>query len=497
MDVHKPELGADEADLRAILEATPDQIYVLDLDGTIRFVNHVVSGFDKGDVVGQSWLTFMPPEYGAPLTALVARIAAGGPSEPFDVLAVGADHQIQWFSSHIGPLRKNGEVVGIIVVARNITERRRTEAQLIASDRLASVGTLSTALAHEINNPLAAVLGNLELLSTMVPGGDPTEVSAILSDAFEAAQRVGKIVRDLRVFARPGATELVPVDVARVLESTLRIAQNEVRHRARLVLEIGDVPPVRAIESRLGQVFLNLIVNAAQAIADGRAHDNQITIRVGRGGSGTVTVAIADTGVGIPEDVQTRLFTPFFSTKPPGEGTGLGLAISKQIVTSLGGRITVDSVVGRGSTFTVELQPAEGPRAAPERSEPRPQPATHRGRVLVIDDEPMVLSAITRLLARDHEVVAVQSATEALDLLRGGATFDVVLCDVMMPHMTGVDFHEQLATFSPRLAAEVVFLTGGAFTTRAREFLESAKNHKLDKPFDVAALRALVNERVG
>lgn len=497
MGVRALESAECEAELRAILESAPDQIYLLDMDGTIRFVNHVVAGFTKHDVIGRNWLDFVPSEYQKPWRTILSRITSGGDPERFDVLAAGPDHEISWFSSHVGPLRRDGGVVGAVVVARNITERRRTEAQLVASDRLASVGTLSAALAHEINNPLAAVLGNLELLAAMMPRDASPELAEILSDALEGARRVTQIVRDLRVFAKPTATTLVPVDVVSVLESTLRIAQNEVRHRAKLALEIEEVPHVRAIESRLGQVFLNLIVNAAQAIVDGRAQENQITIRVTRAADGFVDVAVQDTGVGIPEEVRVRLFTPFFSTKPPGEGTGLGLAISKQIISSMGGTIRVESVVGQGSTFTVSLQPAEGTRQPAQRSAPRRTAASRRGRLLIIDDEPMVLSAVVRLLSREHEVVAVQSAAEALDLLRRGERFDVVLCDVMMPHMTGVDFYEAVSAFSPEVAARVVFLTGGAFTSRAREFLERATNQKLDKPFDVATLRALVAERVG
>ncbi len=497
MGVRALESAESEAELRAILESAPDQIYLLDVDGTIRFVNHVVAGFTKHDVIGRNWLDFVPSEYQKPWRAILSRITSDGDPERFDVLAAGPDHEISWFSSHVGPLRRDGGVVGAVVVTRNITERRRTEAQLVASDRLASVGTLSAALAHEINNPLAAVLGNLELLAAMMPRDASPELAEILSDALDGTRRVTRIVRDLRVFAKPTATNLVPVDVVSVLESTLRIAQNEVRHRAKLALEIEEVPHVRAIESRLGQVFLNLIVNAAQAIVDGRAQENQITIRVTRAADGFVNVAVQDTGVGIPEEVRVRLFTPFFSTKPPGEGTGLGLAISKQIISSMGGTIRVESVVGQGSTFTVSLQPAEGTRQPAQRSAPRRTAASRRGRLLIIDDEPMVLSAVVRLLSREHEVVAVQSAAEALDLLRRGERFDVVLCDVMMPHMTGVDFYEAVSAFSPEVAARVVFLTGGAFTSRAREFLERATNQKLDKPFDVATLRALVAERVG
>lgn len=491
-------LRAEAARLRAILESAPDQIYVLDLDGTIRFVNYVVAGFDRTSVERHNWLEFIPADYRGALRAVLARIGEGQGPERFDVLAPGVHHEINWFSSHVAALREDGQITGAVAVARNVTERRHNEAQLIASDRLASLGTLSTALAHEINNPLAAVVANLELLGRFLPEGVAApEVSDMLTDATQAAHRVCQIVRDLRVFAKPEEAGLGPVNVGQVLESTLRIARNEVRHRAKLVLDLEEVPPVLAVESRLGQVFLNLIVNAAQAITEGRADENQITIRVARTPAGAVAITVRDTGVGITEELRARLFTPFFSTKPVGEGTGLGLAISKQIVTSMGGEISVESTPGVGSAFTVLLRAAGTAAAQPAAQSPSSRTkASRRGRVLVIDDEPMMLSAIQRLLSGDHDVQAVGSAAEALAILRSGRTFDVVLCDVMMPHMTGVDFYEELTTLSPDLARRVVFLTGGAFTTRAREFLEKSPNPTLAKPFNVTELRAIVKKRL-
>jgi CheY-like chemotaxis protein len=274
------------------------------------------------------------------------------------------------------------------------------------------------------------------------------------------------------------------------------MAWNEIRHRARLAREYAATPPVLANESRLGQLFLNLIMNAAQAIPEGRAEENVIRLTTGTDPAGAVVVSVADTGVGMAPEVKQRLFTPFFTTKPVGVGTGLGLAICRRIVAELGGEIAVESGAGKGSVFRVTLpaSPRETPAESPAAS--APVRAARRGRVLVVDDEPSVSTAIRRTLALDHDVSAAASGVEALALLRSGARFDVILCDLMMPQMTGMDLHRELAGLAPEMAAQMIFVTAGAFTPAARRFLDEVPNLRVDKPFEPQHLRALVNERV-
>ena len=251
-----------------------------------------------------------------------------------------------------------------------------------------------------------------------------------------------------------------------------------------------------ANEARLGQVFLNLIVNAAQAIEEGHADTNVIRIASGLDADGRAWVTVSDTGRGIPPDVQPRLFTPFFTTKPLGEGSGLGLSICHRILTALGGDISFTSELGRGTEFRVVL-PVADPTQTPAREPSRPvRAAVRRGRVLVVDDEPLITQAVTRTLALAHDVTAVNSAQDALGMLAQGQCFDVILCDLMMPQMTGMDLFDVLARELPRQAERVVFLTGGAFTQRAREFLATVDNPRLDKPFDARGLRSLIDELV-
>jgi len=376
-------------------------------------------------------------------------------------------------------------------IARDISEKKRLEAQLLLADRMASVGTLAAGVAHEINNPLSFVLSNLDFaLDELRRARADPEVLRALGDAKDGGARVREIVRDLKTFSRPLDDVRRPIDVRRVLQSAIGLASNEIRHRAQLVVDPGDVPPVAASEHRLGQVLLNLLVNAAQAIPEGNPAANVVRATTSTAPDGRAVVEISDTGVGIPPEVLPRIFDPFFTTKPVGVGTGLGLSICHGLVTQLGGEVSVESAPGRGSTFRVALPPA----TAAARDEPPPAAAApgRRGRILVVDDEPLVGRAVSRILSPPHDVVVRTSARAALDDLLGGPPYDVVLCDLMMPEMTGMELHARLAEAAPELASRTIFLTGGAFTASAAEFLERVPNPRLEKPFEPQALRDLV-----
>jgi len=381
-------------------------------------------------------------------------------------------------------------------------EQQRIKDQLLISDRMASVGILAAGVGHEINNPLAVLLLNLGVVDTNVKRvraelGDShllTAIDAGLAEARQAAERVRNIVRDLKFFASPESETRGPVDLQRILDSSLRMVSTEIRHRARLVTDFAEVPPVLAIEARLGQVFLNLLVNAAQAIPEGRSGKNQIRVSTRVEGN-FARIEIADTGTGIPPEILKRLFTPFVTTKPVGVGTGLGLSICHRIVTEAGGDIRVETKVGSGTVFVVRL-PLAVSAEPPAAVEAVTTGATPRGSILIVDDEPMIGDVLRRSLVHEHDVAAVSRARDALDRIAGGERFDVILSDLMMPEMTGMDLHAELARIAPDQASALVFMTGGAFTASAREFLDRVSNPWLDKPFDLEELQALVRDRV-
>ncbi|HEU0033858.1 MAG TPA: response regulator [Kofleriaceae bacterium] len=487
--------------LDAVIESAPDFVMHLDLDGAVRFINRTNPPRTPSDYIGKNIFDFPNGDHREALRRAFHRLLETGEPQGFEASGVREqDGGPVWYSTRLGPIKQQGKTVGVVVVSRDVSENKQTELHLMVADRMASVGTLAAGVAHEINNPLASVIANLDMAlqdvrdlgtRTQLPPDLPEE----LEDARTAADRVREIVRDLKIFSRTEEERRGPVDVEHVLESTIRMAWNELRHRARIVKHYGNVPHVEANESRLGQVFLNLIINAAHAIPAGNYEANQIRISTYCDSRGRVVVAIADTGAGIPPEVQPRLFTPFFTTKPVGVGTGLGLAISHRIVTQFGGRISYDTEVGKGTEFRVML-PVSSARERQQAPTAPPRTATRRGRVLVIDDEQPLAHAIQRYLSHDHEVTAVTSGSDALALLASGQRYDLILCDLMMPQVTGMELHAQTTQLDPTQAARIVFLTGGAFTPSAREFLDTVTNHRLDKPFDLKDLRRLVNDMI-
>jgi PAS domain S-box-containing protein len=408
------------------------------------------------------------------------------------------------------PLRDaEGRAIACVMVLRDITERKNLQARLVMADRLASVGTLGAGVAHEINNPLAYMLVNLHLIqSGLEQLKDVVAVSAIeplqqlAQETTEGAERIAGIVRDLKTFARGEQdARLSAVDVRRAVELACKMADNMLRHRARLVLDFENVPVVEANESRLGQVFLNLLLNAAQAIPEGEPADrHEVAVRIRALAPGHVVVEVRDTGSGMTPEVLSRVFDPFFTTKPVGEGTGLGLSICHGIIESMGGTISAESTPGKGSTFRVVLRMASQEMEAPTRTGSRlalPSAKAPRARVLVVDDEPNVTSSLQRVLSSEHEVATANSGHDALKMLSSDRGFDVILCDVMMPGMTGMDLYAELARAAPEVTGRVVFMTGGAFTPRAVSFLQGVPNPKIGKPLNLEELRMLITRRAG
>jgi PAS domain S-box-containing protein len=304
---------------------------------------------------------------------------------------------------------------------------------------------------------------------------------------------------DLRTFTRAADEEKrAAVDVRRVLDASINLAWNEIRHRARLVKEYDDVPPIVANEARLRQVFLNLLVNTAQALQVGAASENVIRVATSTNRAGHVVVEVSGTGPGIADEILDRFFDPFFTTKPVGVGSGLGLWICQGIVTSLGGHITADSKPGCGATFRVLLPSAttvEQLSSQPPRIAPAP-PAEKRLRLLVVDDEIAIGRTLAIALSDAFEVTTATRGREALALLEGGnRAFDVILCDLMMPDVSGMDVYERVVVHVPAMARRFVFVTGGAFTDRARAFVECVQTPVIEKPFDLATLPNLLRSQ--
>ncbi|NVB78459.1 MAG: PAS domain-containing protein [Kofleriaceae bacterium] len=374
----------------------------------------------------------------------------------------------------------------ILGVSVDITERRALQERVARSERLAALGTMAAGVGHEINNPLTFVVLTLSLmeraLATLPADSTTSEAfGALIQRARYGADRISAVVRDLQTVARPATSGSAVTNPVPVVERCLQIADHQVRHRAHVICDFGPTPSVQCSEDRLVQVFLILIINAAQAIPDGQADKHWIRISTSTSSDGRVAIEISDNGAGIPPEDIGHVFEPFFTTKRGADGTGLGLSICRGIIASLGGEIELDSAPGRGSRFRVLL-----PAAA--TLEPRPTPPAPAlssvRRVLVIDDEPM-LGVLVKSVLDGIEVTTETCAKAALARLAAGESYDRILCDMMMPELSGIDFYERV---DEALRPHIVFITGASFTERVREFLARVPNRLLLKPFDSTSL---------
>jgi PAS domain S-box-containing protein len=498
-----------EEQLRLTFDNAPIGKAIVALDGRCIQANQRLTelvGYPASELMGLTFTDLTHPDDRAKDSALVAALLRG---------------EIPRYELAKRYVRKDGVVVDILLSAslsrdasgaprlfilqmQDLREKKRLEAQLAVSDKMASIGTLASGIAHEINNPLSHVLLNLELIgedvAAMALAAPSEELRAVADKAEEArvgAERVRKIVRAIEMFGRTDARR-APVDLGAVLEMAVNLSANEIRHRAILVKELGPMPPVVADESRLEQVFVNLLVNAAQAIPEGRAASNEVGIKTWTSEDGRAVVEIRDTGGGIPAHLIDRIFDPFFTTKEVGVGTGLGLSISHAIITSLGGTLEVQSEVGKGTVFRVALpgyvpvvaQAAKAPPA--DVSAPR-----KRGRVLVIDDEEAMGLLLEHGLGKEHATTSLTSPRDALEQIAAGERFDAILCDVMMPDLSGPELYSLVQQIAPEQAARIIFMTGAAFSSADRAFLDRTTHPTLRKPFVLQAVRDAVRAVVG
>jgi signal transduction histidine kinase/CheY-like chemotaxis protein len=388
-----------------------------------------------------------------------------------------------------------------VVVSHEVTERDRLRARLRAQERLVTIGTLAAGVGHEINNPLSYVMANVEIVTEELrsiagpsPSGRFRELLEQLAEVRDGAERIRKIVRGLRSFSREEAAP-VPTDVHATIEVSINMAMHELRPRATIVRDLAAVPLVLADDARLAQVLVNLLVNAAQAFGSRPMDQNHVYVSTHTGEDGEAVIEVRDDGPGMDAATAAHVFEPFFTTKPVGQGTGLGLSISRDVVTSLGGKLECETAQGKGATFRVVLLPAREPTETP-RETARPSLRVTNGAVLVIDDDPLVTASIARILGGEHQVTECTDPRAALTMLLEDREFDVVFCDVTMPHLTGLELYKRLCAAKPDLGDRFVFMTGGLLQTETSQFLEELPNERLEKPLGVQNLRAMVRRFV-
>lgn len=521
------ELARNVSMLHATLDATGSGILAVDLEGGVTLSNeHLARMFrappEELDTNLETVLGLMslqarhPEQFLARAREVHSRCAV----EVLDFLELEDGRVLE---RHVRSQNVDGKRVGTIGNYRDVTERRRTEEQAAQNQRLVALGTLAAGVAHEVNNPLAYVLGNLEFcrddlgrVATELRRGRTSEdgdeaercarlvghverMAEAMDDACQGAERVRRIVSDLRSLSLQSDGVPTRVDVAEVLRSVTKMMHNTLRHFAQVRVSVADKLFVQVPPGALEQLMTNLLINAAHAIGEGHADTSEIRVTAHDDATGRVFIEVSDDGPGILPTVLPHIFEPFFTTKTIGTGMGLGLSLCHKIVSTAGGHITAENREEGGAMFCVAL-PAARAASVPVSSSRSLSPSggqaeaapSPRGRVLVIDDEVGVATALRRMLSAEHDVTATSDGREALARVARGETYDVILCDLMMPNVSGADVYEAMHETHPAQAERIVFMTGGAFSAKAQELLANARHDCLAKPFDIVKVRSTV-----
>ncbi len=509
-----------EAEKRQLVDNLPVIVARLDpKTGATLFVNGAVErvlGYGAAEIQGQPGLDGLladPIEWEASAVAR-DRAARGHESEWQDRRYRHKDGRVLTLRESVYPVRDPaGAVRAIQVIAYDVSTEIESRKQLMQADRLASLGSLAGGIAHEINNPVAFIgLAASQLAKMLEPsradGSERERAQQMLVEVSEAAARIANIVGELKLFTRiPEGAHVTPVDINRIVQMAVTLTSAELRRGARVEMSLAELPLVPGEYTSLGQAFVNLLLNAAQAVhAKQEAGATSCFVRVSTFvAGGAIVVRVSDTGVGIEPRLLPRIFDPFFKTKAAGDGAGLGLAIAHNVVRRVGGDIRVTSEAGEGSTFEVIL-PLDGSHETAPRSPASAAmraaaiaPSVSRGRVLIVDDEQSLANALARQLADRWDVDTVSTARDALAEL-SVHRYDVVACDLRMPDQSGPSIYEAIRARSPRQASRFIFTTGGSFGTADDEIharAEATGRPILEKPFDGATFEALVAQVAG
>jgi two-component system NtrC family sensor kinase len=466
-----------------VVDALSLAICIVDPSGRIRRANRAFAELvdaPPATLVGRPWNAFAPPDWAAELGKI---IDAAAPDRTATLRTGDRAYEV-------GAVPINeADRSAVVVLFDDRTEERRLQEQLVQSEKMSAIGQLIAGIAHDLNNPLASVVGFADFLGELPDV--PPQLREPLSVIREEAERASSIVKNLLGFARKQEGQRRPTPLGPLLDATFVLLRNQLlasRIEARVEVD-PELPLVDIDPNQIQQVFVNLINNAQQAIAStGRAGAVMVTARRTADG---VAVDVRDDGPGMSSELAAHVFDPFFTTKPEGQGTGLGLSISVGIVKEHGGRITLSTEEGRGATFTVHL-PLTASEAAPDAAAPATRAAVPRLRVLVVDDEPHILHYMRATLETwGHEVATATDGDEAL-ARAAGEPFDLVISDLRMPRLGGREFYEELMRRDPAAARRLVFSTGDTVRGDTLRFLEKLDRPYLHKPFSLTELRTLL-----
>jgi len=504
-------LRVSEENFRSIIVKMPEGVLIVD-EERVLFANPALSkmmGYPPSEeLAGRPKFVFFHPDYHSVIRSRIQRIfGKDGVNPPLRLKLITQNGGTVEAESSSISIRYDGKPA-VLGVLRDLTLQNQMEHHSALQDKLATVGTLAAGIAHEINNPLNYLLANLVFLTENFAeikkqmdlrgcadersGKLFKEITEEMADTTQGGERIRDIVRGLKSFVRSNEDELVEVDLNQTAESAISLTLHEMTRKAQVVRNFAQgLPPVTVNPGKLLQVFINLLINAAQSIDDNHPQENQILVRTGRR-EGMVFAEFTDTGRGIPEKIQEHIFDTFFTTKPIGMGTGLGLSICQEIVRRYQGTLEVQSQPGMGASFTVSLPVKDAAKAL--GTDLGPPPDQDRGRILVVDDEPANLEVFNRLLKKKNEVLSALTGLDALAILqREKGLVDSIVTDINMPDMDGVALYQRIAEKFPGLEKRVVFVTGGIFTPETKDFLKNLPNPCLEKPFDYVKILQILS----
>jgi PAS domain S-box-containing protein len=481
--------------LAKVWEQAADGLEICNEKGIVLFANpaqYALTNLKPGEVIGRRSKVLVDAT--EPIRALLKKLSQG---ERIDLKSSGSNSEETdtfLYEITLYPVfNEQNRFHQIVIVYRDLTEKFATEQALRQSERLAALGTLAAGVAHEINNPLTYIKANLEQqrdqLRQALGALNPqviTTMATLNEENLVGVDRVAEIVKNLLSTARPDTRSETSFQLSPLIESCIRVANNEIRHRAQLVVDLEPRPMfISGNQAQLSQVLVNLLFNSVGAIESGQTKSNTITVSSGLKSENVVYISVSDTGKGIAPEHIERIFDPFFTTKKIGSGTGLGLSICHRIITSMNGEIHVTSELGQGTTFTISLPtttPPETTVAASALTTLDTPPLD----ILIVDDLPQIAKVISRML-KQHQTTSVYSSSKALELMTA-ITYDAIICDVMMPDMTGLELYQEVKRRWPGQEQRFIFVTGGIFSELDSESIIETGRPIVHKPLNKETL---------
>jgi len=500
-------LAAERNLLRTLIDNLPDFIYVKDSESRFVAANtavaHIMGAITPDELLGKTDFDFYPQDLATRYSADERKVMQSG--EPLiNQEEPGRDPagNRRWLSTTKVPLRDDlGDVVGVVGIGRDITERRQLEEQLRQAQKMEAVGLLAGGIAHDFNNLLTAILGYANMLKLKAEPASFTHQAA--RSIEKAAERAAELTGQLLGFARRGKHQNIPVDLHQIIQEVTGLLSRTIDKNITITQRLRAKPAAtRGDPGQMHQVMVNLAVNARDAMPEGgeltfetdlvHLDEEYCRSHVGALPGDYLMVSVADTGYGIAKENLDRIFDPFFTTKELGQETGMGLPMVYGIVKNHGGSIRVYSELGHGTTFRVYLPPGEG--AITVTDAPESEPIRGTGRILLVDDEDMVRKLASAMLrALGYEVVTAANGKEAVDAYRDfGEKIDLVIIDMIMPQMGGRECFRQLKELDPDVRA--ILSTGYGLDDKAQQILDDGVQGFVQKPYHMQELAGVVGK---